>query len=664
MNITQTQNVVRRFRIVGNYVITFYTFIFEYVELTLFRNYFFVRIVIVYRGDNQTTFIFGFFIEGNDIVDFSQDCRFFRTTCFEQVRNARQIIGDVFGIVGFLRNTRQGVIRVDLYVIFQLNNRFIRQEVLRWYIGIWDQNVVILSINDFQCRTQIFIICGTFCGIQNYQRRQIGQFVGLTRNGLVVDYVSKAYKIVYFGDNRYGVRVLVCNGFVVSNLFVIVFRQYRIVRYFVVFFSTIEFVDQFQFSITGSDNQFIVGVYNRFYVVEFDVIFVFYLDVGFSSRTRCRIIDVERTYGQLCIRFIDGLCRDNIDCFIFVDDVVTRQVTIVVVRIYIKVGVIRYNRTYFNRVDRVFFQQVILLFVQQRVARNEDISSIRFQNVFSSYTIQYAIAQRFFNVIIFDNRSYYDIFMGIIIVFGNYQVLRYVNQTTSQVIGVRSFQCGIRQIFTSIVGGDEVLEYVQIFTEVRGDWRFDDGVIRFRYQITYISKLTNLCRRITRIGVGYYVDVVEGNLFFFLIVTVNYGFSLQVIYYRFGYTIVRRSLDIDNFVVAFVRSYQIRLELFLNFSNFCFCFGDDFVFFFRDDYVIDINRCIRTRCIGEVGVYDLVRKNNGRFQIENAVVGVQYFGDCFFIQRLVDDGVRQIFRYNYLQNGTVNSRVFQVGFRY
>lgn len=169
MNIMQMQNVVWCFWIVGNYVIMFYMFIFEYVELMLFWNYFFVWIVIVYWGDNQMMFIFGFFIEGNDIVDFSQDCWFFWMMCFEQICNVWQIIGDVFGIVGFLWNMCQGVIRVDLYVIFQLNNCFIWQEVLCRYIGIWDQNVVILSINDFQCWMQIFIICGMFCGIQNYQ---------------------------------------------------------------------------------------------------------------------------------------------------------------------------------------------------------------------------------------------------------------------------------------------------------------------------------------------------------------------------------------------------------------------------------------------------------------------------------------------------------------
>src|SRR5690606_25359506 len=124
MHTTQTQDVVRRFRTVGNHVTTFYAFTFEHVELTPFRNHLFVWLATVYRGDNQTTFPFGLFTEGNNTADFSQDCRLFRTTGFEQVRNARQTTGDILGTAGFLRNTRQGVTRADLYAIFQLYNRF------------------------------------------------------------------------------------------------------------------------------------------------------------------------------------------------------------------------------------------------------------------------------------------------------------------------------------------------------------------------------------------------------------------------------------------------------------------------------------------------------------------------------------------------------------
>lgn len=297
-------------------------------------------------------------------------------------------------------------------------------------------------------------------------------------------------------------------------------------------------------------------------------------------------------YCQLCIWFIDGLCCDNVDSFIFVDDVVMCQVMIIVVCIYIKVGVVGYNRMYFNGVNGVCFQQVILLFVQQCVVWNQNVCGIWFQYIFCCYMIQNVVMQWFFYVVIFDNWGYQDIFVCIIVIFGYYQILCDVNQMMGQIIGVCGFQCGICQIFMCIVCGDEVLEYVQIFMEVCGDWCFDDGVIWFCYQIMYICQLMNLCCRIMCIGVGYYIDVVEGDLLFFLVVMVNYGFGLQVIYYCFRYMIVCCSLDIDNFVIVFVSGYQIRLELFLDFSNFGFCFRDDFVFFFWDDYVININGCI------------------------------------------------------------------------
>ena len=211
--------------------------------------------------------------------------------------------------------------------------------------------------------------------------------------------------------------------------------------------------------------------------------------------------------------------------------------------------------------------------MQQRVAWNQNIRGARLQNVFSSHTTQYAIAQRLFNVTTLDNRGHGDAFQSATIVFSHHQILRDVNQTTSQITGVRCFQCGIRQTFTRTVSRDEVLEYVQTFTEVRGDRRFDDGAIWLRHQTTHTGQLTNLCCGTTRTGVGHHVDAVEGNL------------------HRFGYTIVRRSPDIDNFVIAFACGYQTRLELLLDLSNFSFCFRDDLVFLLWDDHVINTNRC-------------------------------------------------------------------------
>ncbi len=135
--------------------------------------------------------------------------------------------------------------------------------------------------------------------------------------------------------------------------------------------------------------------------------------------------------------------------------------------------------------------------------------------------------------------------------------------------------------------GDEVLEYVQTFTEVRSDRRFDDGAIRLRHQATHTRQLTDLSGRTTRTGVGHHKDAVKGNLFFLFAVAVDNRFGREVFHHRLGNTFVGRGPDIDNFVIAFASGYQTRLELLLDLSHFRFRFGDDLHFLRRDNHVVD-----------------------------------------------------------------------------
>ena len=65
-----------------------------------------------------------FFTEGNGTLKFSQNCRLFRLTSFEQVSNAWQTTGDIFGTARCLWNTSDRVTNVYLRTIFQLNDRF------------------------------------------------------------------------------------------------------------------------------------------------------------------------------------------------------------------------------------------------------------------------------------------------------------------------------------------------------------------------------------------------------------------------------------------------------------------------------------------------------------------------------------------------------------
>ncbi|MNM57039.1 hypothetical protein D3C81_682260 [compost metagenome] len=305
MHTTQTQNVVRRFWAVRNNVTALHNFAFKHVELTPFWNHLFVSVAAVQWRDYQATFAFGLFTERDNPADLSQDCRLFRTTSFEQVRNAWQTTGNILGTAGFLRNTRQGITRTDLNAVFQLHNRFTWQEVLSRHISTWDQHVVAFGINDFQCRTQVFTATGTLCAVQYNQRRQTGQFVGLACNGLAVNHISEADETTHFGDNWHGVRIPVSNGFAAVNFCTVTFAHHCTIRHFVAFFGTAEFVDQLQFGVTRGNHQLACGVHDELHIAQLQATLVFHLDAGFSSRTRCRTTDVERTHRQLCTRLTD-----------------------------------------------------------------------------------------------------------------------------------------------------------------------------------------------------------------------------------------------------------------------------------------------------------------------------------------------------------------------
>ena len=66
-----------------------------------------------------------------------------------------------------------------------------------------------------------------------------------------------------------------------------------------------------------------------------------------------------------------------------------------------------------------------------------------------------------------------DLFAFAAVNFTDDQILGYVYQTSGQVTRVSGTKSGIGQTFTSTMSGDEVLQYVKTFTEVRLDRKFD-----------------------------------------------------------------------------------------------------------------------------------------------------------------------------------------------
>ena len=89
--------------------------------------------------------------------------------------------------------------------------------------------------------------------------------------------------------------------------------------------------------------------------------------------------------------------------------------------------------------------------------------------IFERHAADDAVAQRLDDFARFDDRLDVDAVAGAAIGFGDDHVLRHVAQAAGEVAGIGRLQRGIGQAFARAVRGDEVLQHVQAFAEVRGD---------------------------------------------------------------------------------------------------------------------------------------------------------------------------------------------------
>ena len=98
---------------------------------------------------------------------------------------------------------------------------------------------------------------------------------------------------------------------------------------------------------------------------------------------------------------------------------------------------------------------------------------------------------------------------NVTVVLTNNYVLRYVNQTTSQVTGVSGTKRGISQTLTSTMRGNEVIGYGQTFTEVCGNRNLDGLTGRTSHQTTHTCQLTHLLFITAGTGISHHTDWVE-----------------------------------------------------------------------------------------------------------------------------------------------------------
>ena len=278
-------------------------------------------------------------------------------------------------------------------------------------------------------------------------------------------------------------------------------------------------VDETNFSQTayyhfGSFTCFVDNIY-RTKFFEFQTSIVLGNDTCISCDIGSRTTGMECTQCQLCTRFTNRLGSNYTDSLTFLNHMVRSQITAVTFRANSLLRFASQYRTDFNTFDRRLLYLLSDIFCNFFTTSNQQFSGLGMYDIMYGYTTKDAFVQGSDNFIVVLKVCTNQSAERTAILFINNNIMRNIYQTTSQISGIGSLQCGIGQTFTGTVGRDKILQYGKSFFKVRQNRVFDDLAtfgtcfLRLSHQTTHTGKLTNLLFRTTGTGIKHHVHRIE-----------------------------------------------------------------------------------------------------------------------------------------------------------
>ena len=137
------------------------------------------------------------------------------------------------------------------------------------------------------------------------------------------------------------------------------------------------------------------------------------------------------------------------------------------------------------------------------------------------------------------------------------------------------------------MGRDEVLQYVQAFTEVGRDRGFNNRAVRLRHQAAHAGQLTDLRCRTTGTRVGHHINRIERFLLNFFTGAVYRVLRAELIHHGLSHDIAGTRPNIHHLVVAFAICDQAGSVLAFNLLNLFFGARNNAGLLQWDQHVVD-----------------------------------------------------------------------------
>ena len=187
---------------------------------------------------------------------------------------------------------------------------------------------------------------------------------------------------------------------------------------------------------------------------------------------------------------------------------------------------------------------------------------------------------------------------------------------------------------------DKVLQHVQPFAEVGGNWLLDDLARRLSHQTAHTGKLADLLFRSAGAGVGHDVNRVE--------IASGTIILLHALKHFVGDTFGHFRPDFDDLVVALALRDGAFLILLLDFDDRLFGVLHQLGLFVRHHHVVDADGNPGARSVQEPELLHLVQHLDGDDQTELQVAVLHQLRETLLLQQAVDEG--HLFRQHVVQD--------------
>ena len=220
----------------------------------------------------------------------------------------------------------------------------------------------------------------------------------------------------------------------------------------------------------------------------------------------CNTTGVNGTHGQLSTRLTNGLSCDNTNCSTNVDRTTGGKIPAVALLADAVLRLTGQKRTELNLSKAVLNKTLkILLGLNIATSRDKNLASVWIADILKGAAANQVSINRSLTRL---NQRIGNCLISAAVLLADNDVLRNVDESTSQVTRVGGVGCGIYQALTSAVGRNEVLKRLKTLAEVCLNWKVDGFTGHIRHQASHTSKLAKLCLRTTSSRVSHHVNWV------------------------------------------------------------------------------------------------------------------------------------------------------------